>query len=182
MENEPVITKMDDEPDYYCKECFAWYEDECVCEPPNPMKKELTIKELAPYLPYKLQIQVKTIWPGGSAINIETMELLTEEALTTENNDCFFHDPDGDTIWKPLLRNLTSLTKEIEHNGERFVPLDQIQKEVDWCDAYTEWWDYQEPNFDSMMMNGPYEVIQILLSWHFDVFGLIPSGLAIEKT
>ncbi len=31
-----------------------------------------------------------------------------------------------------------------------------------------------------MMKNCPYEVMEKLLSWHFDVFSLIEKGLAID--
>lgn len=82
---------------------------------------------------------------------------------------------------KLLLRPLSDLTKEIEHNGEKFVPVEIFDKVIDgWCDAYNEWWNLQYPNFLQMMDSCPYEVMQQLLEWHFDVFGLIDQNLAID--
>jgi hypothetical protein len=63
-----------------------------------------------------------------------------------------------------ICHPLSGLTKEIEHNGERFVPI-EITGIIDW-----------EYGYEKL----PYWLIQKLFEWHFDVFGLIGSNLAID--
>ena len=76
------------------------------------------------------------------------------------------------SVIKLILRPLSDLTKEIEHNGERFVPI-----------------EYFLGDDDVLILNAvqindlsylPYNLIQKLLSWNFDIFGLIESGLAVN--
>lgn len=89
---------------------------------------------------------------------------------------------------KLILRPLSDLTKEIEHNGKKLIPyteLDKIKKDVEF---------YRPINFNSpielLINTGDYSqeidlydgylIIQKLLEWHFDIFGLIESGKAID--
>jgi hypothetical protein len=131
---------------------------------------ELELKHLAPYLPYGLKmINTK---PGRQAYNIITKTTLKKiEIMDFEN--CYF-------LWflnrKPILRPLSDLTKEIEINGEKFVPINQFYRE--------------ERNLlekELSVTNGnliceflSYKIMIKLFEWHFDVFGLIPTGLAID--
>lgn len=73
--------------------------------------ERLTIKELAPYLPYDLTVM-------GNIRGIDT-----ECCLTTWNIESHIQGQS-----KPLLRPLYSLTEEIEHNGEKFVPIIELFK------------------------------------------------------
>lgn len=123
---------------------------------------KLEMKYLAPYLHYDLNIKV--------GLRITSIAKLT----------CYVTDADSiamnyvlDTpAYKPMLRPLSDLSKEIEHpdnctfeqwiEGEydimigSFIPLCGIEKL-------------------------PYEVMEYLFEWHFDVFNLIPAGLAVKK-
>src|SRR5690606_40023696 len=132
-------------------------------------EKNLTIAHIAPYLPYGLQY--KSLMNGS--IN-ELRDLSVEAELTD---------------WmRPILRPLSQLTEEIEHNGERFVPIDRINgrlrskiprnievnQSVNNQNVFfvlTEWISFEQL----------YELFNMLFEWHFDVFGLIDSGLAIEE-
>ncbi len=75
--------------------------------------------------------------------------------------------------FKPILRPLSDLTTEIEHNGEKFVPFDKLD---------------QHHNFSVMHFSDiitdptryPYTIVEKLFEWHFDVFGLIENNLAID--
>lgn len=69
------------------------------------------------------------------------------------------------TIYK---RSLSQLTKEIEHNGEKFVPMDIIRK------------DYIGEAIGLNTATWSHRVVQKLLEWHFDIHGLIENNLAIE--
>lgn len=118
---------------------------------------KLELKHLAPYLPYGLKYRFREI--GGD------VEMFYHSIAGILNR--------GDKIY---LRPLSDLTKEIEHNGEKFVPMH-------------EFWNANEGEFEIRLApNGavhnatPYWIIQKLFEWHFDVFNLIPQGLAIKKT
>lgn len=88
---------------------------------------------------------------------------------------------------KPLLRPMSSITEEIEHNGERFVTIERINSKLassSDCDCQVR---YDGEDFwieGKASMLGLWEVTEIqrmLLEMHFDVFGGI-GDWAIEKT
>jgi hypothetical protein len=165
--------------------------------------KKLELKHLSAYLPYGLK---------GMSKN-ETVFLLSTYptmggGIENRTIETFLNDG-----YKPILRPLSDLTKEIEHNGEKFVPIFEIGKllgfdyltpiEIDeneiqygWdsigmddsqgyvfgysnqLKTFGVWYDEQEGN--PIYLSGGYDEIQKLLEWHFDIFGLIEAGLAID--
>ena len=164
---------------------------------------KLELKHLAPYLPYKVLV-------GDGRTPFE----LTEHNFTN--------------VFKYLttiyLHPLSDLTKEIEVNGEKLVPMVELAKILnlkgeifDNDDCLSFGWDenygddmqgycigwnskgkffgvgYSEDVFgidfekydngnDKMLYELPftYDCFQKLLEWHFDIFGLIENGLAID--
>ena len=158
---------------------------------------KLELKHLAPYLPYEL----KMYWENLVGEKLTPWVLTSSKlkfALEMQN--------------KPILRNLSDLTKEIEVDGEKFVPIKEL-----FNIAYSSIYDYkfegeyeQDKDFDihlalkakednwdygftielpyqfRMSANGSFlnipqfELYQKLFQWHFDIFGLIPQGLAID--
>ncbi len=77
------------------------------------------------------------------------------------------------------------LTEEIEHQGERFVPIDKLRKfatAADWIrqleDEYR-FIDYFIERQNLKVMSWIH--FQKLIEWHFDVFGLLDKNLAINK-
>ncbi len=151
--------------------------------------KQLTIKEIAPYLPYGIKVQ----WYKSNDREAEISTL-------TASSYGFYIDRHQA---KPILRSLSDLTKEIEHNGERFVPMERLleQKYPKWAEKYknsryseisvdltpkyaTSCFFYQA-NFDlKINLSNPkehsYLLVEKLLEWHFDIFGLIDKGLAVD--
>jgi hypothetical protein len=127
---------------------------------------KLELKHLAPYLPYGL----KAIDSDG---NIDIVTCIDIEEI------------DGYEI-KPILRPLSDLDKEITHNGESFVPLNKIFRSYysdygfDFCAINNfEAWALDEdghPTDETMTLND----YLLFFEWHFDVFGLIDNGLAID--
>jgi len=129
---------------------------------------KLELKHLSPYLPYKLQL----ISDGGRVRGMGTDYVLKE--LETDygiGQVIKFQD------MKPILRPLSDLTKEIEVNGVKFLPHRELERD--------EWVRYV-PNdnwscITSENINKIEHRIFVQLSeWHFDVFGLIGKGLAID--
>jgi hypothetical protein len=76
--------------------------------------------------------------------------------------------------FKLILLNLSDLTKEITHNGETFVPIENI--------AIYSTTNQGLAYLIEQIRTGFIEVIVFnkLLEWHFDVFGLIENNLAID--
>lgn len=82
---------------------------------------------------------------------------------------------------KLILRPLSDLTREIEVNGEKFVPLTELLKlsnfdvekmnereQLEFLDSFT----------NTLFMT--FDDGQKLLEWHFDIHGLIKKDLAID--
>lgn len=79
---------------------------------------KLELKHLAPYLPYGLEIRSSegsTKIMGYKVVNGERIYQLD---TNDDSGDFAFDDP-----IKPILRPLSDLTKEIDVNGEKFIPL-----------------------------------------------------------
>jgi hypothetical protein len=129
---------------------------------------KLELKHLAPYLPYGLK---------GFYMDADYDKQIEVEGLY--NYDDIYNSEHGDMsfdYFKPILRPLSDLTKEIEVNGEKFVPIKhkdiKTTSTLKHVAKYN--FDYKELNF------ARWDVIQKLFEWHFDVFGLIEKGLAID--
>jgi len=135
---------------------------------------KLELKHLAPYLPYRLK-------------GICTWEHLNKdfevELYSASSNILNISSPFGGNDYveinefKPILRTLSDLIKEIQHNGEKFVPINTIKIFTDLNHfEYVERFIYDEETFGLL----PYWVMELLLEWNFDIFGLIPHGLAVD--
>ena len=84
-------------------------------------------------------------------------------------SDSYDGNPDKCKI---LLRPLSDLTKEIEHKGEKFVPIGRIKES-------------QHHLFLRDDITNPLEGLQFsefrkLIEWHFDLADLISKGEAID--
>jgi hypothetical protein len=138
---------------------------------------KLELKHLAPYLPYGLKgiyseyIDKEKTDLGSFekeeliGLNFKEEKIFLTFGYVTERDD-----------FVPILRPLSDLTKEIEVNGEKFVPVKhkdiKTTSTLKHVAKYN--FDYKELNF------ARWDVIQKLFEWHFDVFGLIEKGLAID--
>ena len=127
---------------------------------------KLELKHIAPYLPYDLRFDNGRDYEKDYLIGIRA-------------NDYNVKMPQGgdggyfrlEKI-KPILRPLSDLTKKIDHNGEILVPMDILCNEFRQYDCF---------EFDNVnILNNPYNQIQKLLEWHFDIYGLIENNLAID--
>src|SRR6478736_9984112 len=129
---------------------------------------KLELKHLAGYLPYGLK--------GISTEENLGIEIVKGYSIYGKNDTiCLATNVDDIDLelFKPILRPLSDLTKEIEVNGEKFVPLDELWKyhnfsAMRWGDIETDPTRY------------PYTIVEKLLEWHFDIHGLIEKGLAID--
>lgn len=171
---------------------------------------ELELKHLAPYLPYGLKVQYEGIINGSELSDFDKAfneSLEKESKLLLGRPDERIDFKIGKirriefwdrwaNIWvgnkrpkrvllseiKPLLLPMSSLYTEITHNGKTFIP----QKELDWGIwndeiGYIVSAEYGEnPRVAINVLNFIDDYYK-LLEWHFDVFGLIDKGLALDK-
>ena len=140
----------------------------------------LTIKELAPYLPYRLK---------GKSNQYDSIDLLLGiygtmgHSLTLchriSNHNTFDYDCNINEF-KPILRPLSDLIKEIEVNGKKFVPAYRTQVHIN--DKYLPFTVNGRIVLENRIVTNTilYTDMQYLISLHFDVFGLIEKGLAID--
>lgn len=154
---------------------------------------KLSITHLAPYLPYGLKVQTSWSIDGfgwictSKAIGLYRDELLLEPYTILHKHIPYrisidrtsLSDPDT----KPLLLPMSSLYTEITHNGKTFIP----QKELDWGSwndeiGYIVSAEYGENSRVAINVLDFIDDYYKLLEWHFDVFGLIDKGLALDKT
>lgn len=124
---------------------------------------KLIIKQefLATSLPYKLKMLFEK---SGKLI-------LLKELCVFDDQSFLYNNKFDSKVWnfKPIVRPLSDLTKEIEHKGERFVPIERIK----------------ELNLGIMPKNNNigwmyYQQVQKLIEWHFDLADLISKGEAID--
>ena len=126
---------------------------------------KLELKHLAPYLPYGLKLFDPNPEVNGG---------FTE--LNEDNLGEYLFYP----LSIPILRPLSDLTKEIMVNGEDFVPYEHyVFVETMLVNEYLEYLCEAKSDLseDGLL---PYSIVQLLFEWHFDVFGLIEKGLAID--
>jgi len=128
---------------------------------------ELNIKHLSPYLPYKLSIidfKSKEPYPMEMEGFDTHLNKIIAERMNWEYNEV-----------KPVLRNLSDLTKEIGHNGKKVTPYEYISTSKK--DSQENMRRIGNGNVDMLA----WWKIERLLQLHFDVFGLIKAGCAIEQ-
>lgn len=144
-------------------------------------KAELTVEYLAPYMPYGLMCQTTDM---GKVVISELNAIYSDNSYTFMN---IVESEKGFEDIKPILRPLSDLTKEIEHNEERFVPMEKI--------FFDKWIDWDGESDCLVSMRNTYNaskgkvhseflpgwVLKNLYRWHFDIFGLIEKGLAVDR-
>lgn len=120
--------------------------------------KEELLKIYSAYLPYELKTDKGLLWA-----------ICKDFLVKTKLNDGEIVKGEIDKL-KPILYSMDMLTKEIEHKGERFVPSLEIAKQTITGGNYN-WYAVKKENLRYLN----YEVIDKLLEWHFNVFGLDES-------
>ncbi len=126
---------------------------------------KIELKHLATYLPYSLKVQHESGLTMLMTCERKKGDFLSIESVIQRYG-------------KPILRPLSDLEKEVTHNGEKFVPIDWFEENYFTLDLHEQ---CQRLVSDNRWVNGcDYMLIDQLIEWHFDVFGLIENGLAID--
>ena len=140
---------------------------------------ELEAKHLAPYLPYGLKLQYivrENVKQTGIMKSISHNESETHPTRVSIE----FNNEEHIWMFKPILRPLSDLNKQIKRDENLLVTPSRAfslvkDEEGNWCDEFSA--DYGESptaKVDVTQMNF------WLFEYHFDVFGLIKAGLAID--
>ena len=157
--------------------------------------KEITLKELSAYLPYGLKGELQFDKSEDFELQDWAIDLskFKKGAIwkLCGYADTDLHIPLGEGefngwLWrneytyvnfhsgiKPILYDLSWLTREITHDGETFIPLYKLQKiDKAFVLTFIETFGYEELKV---------EVFELLLEWRFNVFSL-PDELIVRVT
>lgn len=139
---------------------------------------KLKLKHIAPYLPYELNCEILDYQSDYVGIQYATIK-----GYYILGNEVYYNFSNGrqnagklPSQFKVFLRPLSDFIKEIDHHGEKFVPIDKIEsinpttKDTNPCVIM----------YDGSLEMQYYQNYELLFKWHFDVFGLIKKGLAVD--
>lgn len=136
---------------------------------------KLKLEHLALYLPYRLKVKVedyKCDYVGREFDEVIGLHQWDKSGLLWSVLTDGGAKPSVEKV-KPILRPLSDLVKEIEVNGEKFIPFDLL-------DNYHNFSTMRWSDIEADPTRYPFTIVQKLFEWKFDVFGLIPQGLAID--
>jgi hypothetical protein len=152
--------------------------------------KKLELKQLAPYLPYVLGF----VTVHGKHVDLRfsidgCLKYSYSHPMKAPNVKRIKQDSVLKN-YKPILRPLSDLTNEIKHNGEKFIPADRFKTFV-LCDVEIinkqGVLSLKFPTGNKLcfinneiLAECHYGFYEFLTMYHFDVFGLIEEGLAID--
>ena len=130
---------------------------------------KLELKHLAPYLPYGLMIY------DGKYTKTIVINHMTYGQYDIGLGRLF--NPNYDyKMGLPILRPLIDILKEIEVNGKKFIPINNVKGLFGWSYLWENRHIIDKINIYAIN----YSTLKHLFEWHFDVFGLIKEGLAID--
>lgn len=136
---------------------------------------ELEIKHLAPYLPYNLKCK----WNKSNSFTLVGLQNGNESV----NNELWTWKDGAKYLTgylyecKPILRPLSEFKDEYIKEIKDFLGLGQ------WCEMYDDYflaWFIDSFSIDKLVLQAPQEIFNYFLANHYDVFSLIPAGLAID--
>jgi hypothetical protein len=148
---------------------------------------KLTLEHLGPYLPYGLKWKVKSKLFYTAYMSTKRIALISPSG----NGEVFKFPWDNlPKNIKPILRPLSDLTKEIEVNKHKFIPLEVLnlninakydrpyinKKQAGFVYGFAA---HKVINLKNINHNSYWHITR-LLEWHFDIFSLLDNNLAIN--
>jgi len=123
---------------------------------------KLELKHITPYLPYGLKITYKNEVTELTGLHTNEDGIIRGQSILDIDNDDY---PFNSDYWKPILRPLSDLTRD--YVDENISPSYLNDKSI---------------SFIKNNSRGNFTLYQsmYLFEHHFDVFGLIEKGLAID--
>lgn len=158
------------------------------------MKTEITLKAWSAYLPYGLHVSTQfgiDVPKDGKIYEIIGLSQKIDNLFNNGEKSFFFEMaeeyekefPNSYFNFKPILRDLAALTSEIEHEGEKFDPIDKLfqlcecENEEDFLSAICDDW----ASANEKIQFAPQTIFSKLLEWKFNVFQ-IPDKLIVKVT
>lgn len=136
---------------------------------------KLELKHIKGYLDTKL----KGIDEQGN--QVEIVGVKNETYFINSGNTYAYGDIQS---FKPILRPLSDLTKEIKNGTIKFIPAEVLfsvdNSELEEFRTYGKIPEYWKDSLKVKPLYYDFYQVQLLFEWHFDVFGLIEKGLAID--
>jgi hypothetical protein len=141
---------------------------------------KLELKHIAPYLPYELGLFKNNV-KEELILSSLSAERMTVGVIRFYEKGAEFEKYTFDSV-KPILRPLSDLTKEIEIEGNRFVPVELLKKDffVKEIDFFNKKIGIYMQSVGHTVKPTPFFVYQKTFEWHFDIFGLIEKELAVD--
>lgn len=152
---------------------------------------KIELKHLAPYLPYGLMCELTDLG------KVKHAKLC---GAYIDNSYAFFDTVESEHGFeniKPILRPISQLTEEIVIGKEKLVPSEILFEKEHPRHKSKKYYNQVFYNYirtshnstavdfkiyiNTLIEQNPRWVFEYLLRWKFDVFGLIPQGLAIDK-
>jgi len=144
--------------------------------------EKLKLRDLSVYLPY-----------GLNGLD----ELKQRVKIIGFKNETYFIESGnvnayGDILsLVPILRPLSDITKNITINEITFIPIKKLNEHIGFYNSrFIDYDDGESKNtlhfsffdvyFESLEFDKILEIQNKLLEWHFDIYGLIDKGLAID--
>ena len=143
-------------------------------EPSNSTKPVLNAVFITSYLPYGVKIYEQRHSIKYDLVGICENEIFAKDKL----NEIFSFVPQYG-FDKLILYPLSSLDKNIIVNGIEMNPIINLRLEgynMNFDEDYT-----LKDFINENLLNNSYGFVELLLRWHFDIFGLIEKGWAISK-
>ena len=169
------------------------------------MERKLELKDIAGYLPYKMQMKLsrKVIWYPNlneKPVIKECDATLTIDLLSDIKSGML----DSMAKFIPILRPISDLYKEITNNGsEPFIPIVELAEIVyphsgwnfnnsrgyayngrnngtNWLFKYIDGYFSLMENFKDTNITNQYQLFDKLNEWKIDYRGLIDAGLAVS--
>ena len=143
------------------------------CRDAKHEKMELEVKHLAPYAPFGIKVFLGKTEKDLTAISIDSkFVFVTQWGGSREKQMA------GIENIKPIFRPLSEFGNSDDlRKVHEFIGLGK------WCEAYDQYfdaWFNDACSVDKLVLQCPYDVLQYFFSNHYDVFGLIKEGLAID--
>ena len=139
--------------------------------------EKLKLEEIAGYLPYRLNALKESKSNFIADPNIQ--EVIN---INIKDIDILFSKRYKMVSCKPILHPLSDITKEIEVDGEKFVPIEKLgtKYSVDSCMLYNHFISLDTSDSVSINILHYYYIFQKLYEWHFDIHNLIERDLATD--
>jgi hypothetical protein len=136
-------------------------------------RTQLELKDIAAYLPYGLKIDIlnyKCDYVGIQYAKANGFYELTDGFYVTYHGGSTGKSV---TDFKPILRPLSDLFSDKLNP----IPINETKHLYGWDYLWYDVYKNKEP-FNLNVLK--WAVLSKLLEWHFDVFGLIDAGLAVD--